>query len=379
MAMAEQPAGYHPEVLEDLKAVLASCRLFSDLGMPVQFWEGLWLFKTKREIVIQELDRLPRLREAGRPAEIDAALFGKLQVIRERLGPLARKLGPFLAGLPEVRIDRDGLDLLIGFITVADKGREAAARWVAEPERTAEEARAKLRSMLLTVEAYARALREWRSEPPPAPLESAVFEAPSPMEPLPAEPPAPEATAPPAPAEPSPPPPAPDATGPPRVTEAIPGVDPEILEDVRRVQQCREIFEATHQQIEVWEVFCLVMLDRESTARTLEDLLRLKGNGDSAAFNDGALGLFDRLLRLRAQYEKLVRPLRAYLERLPVGTFGLQTREMALGFVVVSPRGRQRAQQWLDEPERFKQEAAGRWEDIISRAMRYETALRMSG
>ena len=50
---------------------------------------------------------------------------------------------------------------------------------------------------------------------------------------------------------------------------------------------------------------------------------------------------------------------------------------MALGFIVASGRGRDRAQLWLQEPGRYKQEAAGRLEDVISRTMNYQTALRM--
>jgi len=94
-------------------------------------------------------------------------------------------------------------------------------------------------------------------------------------------------------------------------------------------------------------------------------------------FMDGAMGLFDRLIKLRAQYGKFVRELRSYLGQLPVGSFGKETMEMALGFIVASGRGRDRAQLWLAEPNRYKQEAAGRLEDVISRTMNYQTALRM--
>ena len=48
-----------------------------------------------------------------------------------------------------------------------------------------------------------------------------------------------------------------------------------------------------------------------------------------------------------------------------------------MGFIVASPRGRARAQQWVDEPERHKLEASGRVEDVINRTLKYQTALRM--
>jgi hypothetical protein len=155
------------------------------------------------------------------------------------------------------------------------------------------------------------------------------------------------------------------------------GVNPEVLEDVRRVDQCRRIFEETHQDIEVWEVFCLVMLDGEGTKTLLEQTLGAKEKANATAFMDGAMALFDRLVKLRALHGKFVRELRGYLSQLPVGSFGKETMEMALGFIVASGRGRDRAQLWLAEPNRYKQEAAGRLEDVISRTMNYQTALRM--
>ena len=51
---------------------------------------------------------------------------------------------------------------------------------------------------------------------------------------------------------------------------------------------------------------------------------------------------------------------------------------MALGFIVASQRGRDRALTWLKEPSRYRTEAAGRLEDVISRTMNYQTALRMA-
>ncbi len=155
------------------------------------------------------------------------------------------------------------------------------------------------------------------------------------------------------------------------------GVDLDILEDVRRVEQCRTIFAETHQQIEVWEVFLLVMLDRDATKAQVEKVLYQKKHGEKQAFAEGALQLFENLLKLRAQYHKFVRPLREFLATLQVGTFGKETTDMALGFIVASARGRERAKQWLEGPNTFRQEASGRYEDIISRTMKYQTVLRM--
>ena len=144
------------------------------------------------------------------------------------------------------------------------------------------------------------------------------------------------------------------------------------------MDQCRKIFEQTHQEIEVWEVFCLVMLDSEGTRALMDNTQKHKNQGNNQGFMDGAMALFDRLLKVRAQHGKFVTALRVYLSQLPVGSFGKETTEMALGFIVASARGRDRAQMWIAEPGRYKSEAAGRLEDVISRTMNYQTALRMT-
>jgi hypothetical protein len=153
------------------------------------------------------------------------------------------------------------------------------------------------------------------------------------------------------------------------------GVDPEILADVMRVEQCRRVFESTHQQIEVWEVFTLVMLEGDQTRAALVKLLALNAKGEHGAFMEGALDLFQQLLSLRAKFGKFVRDVRKYVATLPVGRFGKETMETALGFLVVSARGREAATRWVNDPKRSESEASNRWESLISTTMRYQTVL----
>lgn len=153
------------------------------------------------------------------------------------------------------------------------------------------------------------------------------------------------------------------------------GVDAEILADIMRVEQCRRVFESTHQQIEMWEVFTLVMLEGDKTRAALVKLLALNAKGEHGAFTEGALDLFQQLLALRAKFGKFVRDVRRYVSTLPVGRFGKETIEMALGFLVVSARGRDAATRWLNEPKRNESEASNRWESLISTTMRYLTVL----
>ncbi|HVR82833.1 MAG TPA: hypothetical protein VMU54_00890 [Planctomycetota bacterium] len=384
---------------------LAGMSLCYVIHRPTELWEILQLVKADRAMVRGEIYRYDGLREAYRAAGIARTIVQKLDHIKERNGSTLKSLRQFLAQVPGIPHDSETLEFLIAFITMSPKGRDAVAKWVADPGGQTAEAGAKISAISKIVQTYQRALREYKPAPPPpsSPLDKESrpqlqprfqMREPALSGPLiPAGPPeaAPKevAVAP----KPHPPevrsesrPPSDTSTRPPPVVVAQPspvslilprGVNPEVLEDVRRVDQCRKIFEETHQEIEVWEVFCLVMLDGEGTKTLLEQTLGAKEKANAGAFTDGAMALFDRLLKLRAQHGKFVRDLRGYLSQLPVGSFGKETMEMALGFIVASGRGRDRAQLWLAEPNRYKQEAAGRLEDVISRTMNYQTALRM--
>ena len=413
--MSELPEGIDPEIFEDLHTSLAGLSLGYVINRPSELWEILQLVKSDRAMVRGEIYRYDGLREAYRAAGIARTIVQKLDGIRERTGAVIKGLRQFLKDVPGVPTSPDTIEFVIAFITISPKGRDAVARWVADPAGQKAEAAAKVKAITNIVEAYQRTLREYKPAPPPpsSPLDKEsrpqlqprfqMRESPLEGPLIPTGPPAnvPASSAPtpsrPVAAVKADPKPAPDSSAaipsveslrpsPPVVAVAPPspvslilprGVNPEVLEDVRRVDHCRKIFEETHQEIEVWEVFCLVMLDGEGTKQLLEQTLQHKEKANARGFMDGALALFDRLVKLRAQHGKFVRELRGYLGQLPVGSFGKETMEMALGFIVASGRGRDRAQLWLQEPNRYKQEAAGRLEDVISRTMNYQTALRM--
>jgi hypothetical protein len=420
--MADLPQGVDPDIFEDLYTALQGAGLLHVLKHPAELWEIVQLLRSDRAMVRGEIYRFDGLRDGYRGLGIASTIIKKIDGIRERTGPMIKGLRKFLGPLPGAPSDPEVMEFVIAFITLSPKGRDAVAKWVADPMGSLTDASGRIKTIVGIVEGYMKALREFKTSPPPPsspldkenrpqltprfervepPLAGPLIPAGPPVyseAPAPAPPPAPKPAPPPPdvapsfarPASPTPepepptveslkPPPGPPSADPSPVTLILPrGVNPEVLEDVRRVDQCRKIFEETGQQIEVWEVFCLVMLDADYTKSALEKLLHLKtAGGDRQGFIDGALELFDRLLKLRAQHGKFVRDLRAFLATLPVGTFGRETMEMALGFIVASGRGRDRALLWLAEPHRYRPEAAGRLEDVISRTMNYQTALRM--
>lgn len=412
--MSELPAGVDPDLFEDFHFGVAGVELSHVLERPAELWEMMRLLRNERPMVRGEIYRRGGLGESYRAGGIARTIVKKLDEIRKREGEAVSGFRRLLSRISGVPKDADTVEMALALVLLSAKGREAAAKWVASPDASLEEASTKVKAVLKMVEGYQSALRKWYPVPPPpsSPLDkenrpqmqprfqeykepragsiiptgpaaagdAAVAVAPAPppaSSPAPAKAGKPESPLPPAHMEAGPA--KEPAEAPSQVTLILPrGVDPEILEDIRRVNQVRDIFRTTHQEIEVWEVFCLVMLDSIATRETLKWLDHLRKQGDTGGFNEGALQLFDRLLKLRAQYAKFVRDLRGFFATLPVGTFGKDTMEMALGFVVASSRGRDRAKLWIKEPDRYRVEAAGRLEDIISRSMNYQTALRMT-
>ena len=155
----------------------------------------------------------------------------------------------------------------------------------------------------------------------------------------------------------------------------IQGIDLERLLDLRRVEQLRALFEGTAQKFEEWEVLTLIAEDGYETRKTMELVLRLKKQGNAEAFTTGAMELFEKILRIRAQYGTFVKRLRAYLGELEVQPPGREILEIAMGFILQASKGRQRAEKWVDEPEPHRRAAAEYMKMAYAIAQKYKAAL----
>jgi hypothetical protein len=149
----------------------------------------------------------------------------------------------------------------------------------------------------------------------------------------------------------------------------------ETLEDVGRVDDCRKILKEFDPEVQVWECFCLVMTD-EASRRSIDDLVRRRKAAPAQTFGQEAQPLFSRLQEIRREHSDFVRALAAFLAELPVGRYSTETRELALGFIVAGPLGREHATLWLSDPAHYRQEASTKFEGLVGRAMNYQAALR---
>jgi len=155
----------------------------------------------------------------------------------------------------------------------------------------------------------------------------------------------------------------------------VQGIDLERLLDLRRVEQLRSLFESTAQKFEEWEVLTLIAEEGYETRKTMELVLRLKNQGNAEAFTTGAMELFEKILRIRAQYGSFVRRLRAYLEDLDVLPPSREILEIAMGFILQAARGRQRAEKWVDEPDPHRKAAGEYMKMAYAIAQKYQAAL----
>jgi hypothetical protein len=350
------PAGVQPQAVEMLRLARASQAFLAGLPRPMELWEALLLTRTQRMFLRCWLELRMRRVEADAVREAEETVLQKLEDLRRASGPWMAGLRLVLAGLPDVKADAETTEVALALLAVTPGTRETALSWIADPIASEDGVREQLRDLLPLAQAYLRTIdahtarREKDPEPAPAPE---AKEAPFP---------------------PPPPPPPTEPRSP--ITRILPrGVKMETLEDVGRVDDCRRILKEFDPEVQVWECFCLVMSD-EAARRSIDDLVRRKKAAPAQTFAQEAQPLFDRLREIRKEHSVFVRSLVAFLAELPVGRYSTETRELALGFIVAGPLGREHATLWLSDPAHYRQEASTKFEGLVGRAMNYQAALR---
>lgn len=149
-------------------------------------------------------------------------------------------------------------------------------------------------------------------------------------------------------------------------------VNVDLLEDLRHADKLRHAFGPASPGIELWEAMTLAIEDRASATRAAEQLRA--GRPDDG----GLIVLLERILDVRTKHSRLATKLRNYFNHLPIGRYNRDLMELAFGFLLASAEGRSRAEQWLEDPQRFIREAAIRVEGVIGKAQKYQAALRVA-
>lgn len=170
-------------------------------------------------------------------------------------------------------------------------------------------------------------------------------------------------------------PPTLESLPPPAVTpESLPpGVDPEKLEDLKRGEQLRSVFAETGQKFDPWELLTLLAEDGAAGRKAIASVLQLKEQARAEEFTTGAIGLFERILKVRSAHGGFVRKLREFVAGL--GQEASAALEIALGFLVSASKGRQRAELWIREGEPRRREAGEFLHHAVGLARNYIAAM----
>ena len=295
-------------LIVDLKLAEDARLLFRELGFAIELWEALRLARTEHVTLTCEMERLVKLRRAGRSPSLGGLIIDSIEQMRKTLGPRARHYRDVLRS-SNVAGDSVRLDLLAGLL----------AQHPTLP--TADE--------IMNLSAQVDRCRRGMLHRPNTEIRKVS---------APAEVPA--------------------------------DVNADLLEDLRYAEKLRLSFGPASPGIELWEAMTLSLEDR-AAAQLAAEKLRFRREDDGSLVR-----VLERILDVRTKHSRLAIKLRNYLNPLPIVKYNRELMELAFGFLLASPEGRGRAEQWLEDPQRFLREAAIRVEGVIGKAQKYQAALR---
>jgi hypothetical protein len=338
-----------PQTIDDLRYADQLLELLEGFGHPAEYWECYCLATIHRVSTRAEVWRLTELRTAGKTPVVAPKVLSNLENLRKSIGPLVVELRVVLSHLQNYLPSDELLETAIGFLAFSGRDRDLAAEGLRDPVGKGKELLARMRELRDVAAQY----REAAAPPPDASEDGALpeFEGkeidwpPEEIEAAPAVKPPTEIQL-------------------PAGVELPAGVDADVLQDIRRIERLKEQFAAAGLGAQMWEIFCLVTMDRKETRAAMER---------GAPITE----LHGRLATWRERYGALLDGLRALIPRMPIGSFGAETMEMALGFIAVSEAGRYHVKKWLEDPDRNLKRAADRIEGVVGKWMKYQTALRM--
>jgi hypothetical protein len=344
---ASLPPGIDPAVLAELKAAVLTFEYLRGFDEPIEFWEAVRLARAGRGV-----STAVTLEEESAPPSDDSGMADELEAIRRQLSPMVRELRRFLARVPDLPPPGEPLEVALGFLLASSKEHRFVAKWLAESDQHLEKAASKMRSLAAIASPYLEVLRPWTLGPStPAPA----------ARPVAASGPASKASAPPAPA------PAPKAAS---------ALDPDILDNLRRAVQSRQIFLDTQLDTGFWESLLLNTVERIPSGARLARILQARKDRQLAVFHEEARNLHARILPLRARHGRWVQALGDYLRSLPESSKDPDQIELTLAFAVVEPGSQERTGRWLSAPEAHAREATAHVARLTAQSKTYLAALK---
>src|SRR6185503_14370643 len=140
-------------------------------------------------------------------------------------------------------------------------------------------------------------------------------------------------------------------------------IDPQVVEDLRIVEQGCQILGWCGIRAEFWESFTLLKIGRDSFQAEVE---RLDGERKKGAETKLNPELAQKLGMIKQELSPLARQLREFLGKSSAGILDGMKQDLALVFLMGSAKARQSVSRWVNDPQGSAAESALRLK-ILSR------------
>jgi hypothetical protein len=124
-------------------------------------------------------------------------------------------------------------------------------------------------------------------------------------------------------------------------------IDPQVVDDLRIVEQGCQILAAFGSRTEFWESFTLLKTGREAYHAEIERLTARRASADGVKVDPAIL---QKLALIKEQLLPLARQLREFLGKAPGGILDGMKQDLALVFLMGSAKARQSVARWVSNP-----------------------------
>jgi hypothetical protein len=131
------------------------------------------------------------------------------------------------------------------------------------------------------------------------------------------------------------------------MAEQVSEIDPQIVEDLRTVEQGCQILGSCGARAEFWESFTLLKIGRDAYQAEVDRIEALRKTGGDARLSPE---ISQKLGFIKTELASLARQLRDFLSKSPAGILDGMKQDLALVFLMGSQKARQAVARWVKDP-----------------------------
>jgi hypothetical protein len=124
-------------------------------------------------------------------------------------------------------------------------------------------------------------------------------------------------------------------------------IDPQVVDDLRIVEQGCQLLAASGARTEFWESFTLLKTGRQAYHAEIDRLTAKRRQGEDPKVDPAIL---KQLSRIKEQLLPLARQLREFLKASPAGILDGMKQDLALVFLMGSAKARHSVARWVSNP-----------------------------